>query len=294
VSTSTGNSGIPLIPSLAQTPASDSALQAEIAARKCAELRLLQSEQSLRALSLHLLRTQDEERRRIGRDLHDCLGQYLTALKIKLDLLAFGAGQTSGEATAEIEQCIRLVEDSIKEVRTISYLLYPPMLEEMGLQSAIQGYLDGFSARSGILTTFKVDEGFGRLRSDIELTLFRVLQESLTNVHRHSGSPTAHIRLGLKDGLVSLQISDTGKGIPAQPLEQSGHGWTGTSGLGLRSMNERMRQLGGSLEIVSTVKGTTVSAVVSAAEYSSAEKTLLADEDKPDDNDGQHHRTDAA
>jgi signal transduction histidine kinase len=288
VSTSTGNSGIPLI-----AAASDSALQAEIAARKSAELRLLHSEKSLRALSLHLLRTQDEERRRIGRDLHDCLGQYLTALKIKLDLLAFGAGQNSDEARAEIEQCIRLVEDSIKEVRTISYLLYPPMLEEMGLQSAIQGYLDGFSARGGIVTTFEVDAGFGRLRSDIELTLFRVLQESLTNVHRHSGSPTAHIRLALKNGLVSLQISDAGKGVPAELLEQFGQGWTGTSGVGLRGMNERMRQLGGSLEIVSTGKGTTVSAIVSAAEYSSAEKKLVRDEEK-DDNDDQHHRTDAA
>jgi PAS domain S-box-containing protein len=245
-------------------------LEAEVVQRREAELHLQNSEKALRELSLHLLRTQDEERRRIGRDLHDSLGQCLTALKIKLDMLASPVGRKD-EVGPEIAECVRLAEDSLKEVRTISYLMYPPMLEEMGLQSAIRWYLDGFSARSGISTTFEVDNDFGRLQRDLELALYRVLQESLTNVHRHSGSQTAHIRLGMKDGAVILEVTDTGKGIPSGLLEQSGQDWTGALGVGLRGMNERMRQLGGSLEVVSTEEGTAVSAAVPAAEYSSAQ-----------------------
>ena len=128
-------------------------LEQEVAERREAERRFRDSEQSLRRLSLHLLRTQDEERRRIGRDLHDTLGQYLAVLKMKLDSVASQIGQ--GEMAQEFDQCIRLMDDSIKEVRTVSYLLYPPMLEEMGLKSAIPWYLDGFSSRSGIKTTFE-------------------------------------------------------------------------------------------------------------------------------------------
>jgi PAS domain S-box-containing protein len=247
-------------------------LQEEVAQRREAELHLRNSEKSLRELSLHLLRTQDEERRRIGRDLHDSLGQCLTALKIKLDMLASLTGQKNGEAASEIAECVRLAEESLKEVRTISYLMYPPMLEEMGLESAIRWYVDGFSARSGINTTFEVANELGRLRRDVELALFRVLQESLTNVHRHSGSQTAHIRLLASKGMVTLEVTDTGKGIPSGLLEQSGQDWTGALGVGLRGMNERMRQLGGSLEVVSTEKGTAVSATVPVAEYSSAQK----------------------
>jgi len=247
-------------------------LQEEVAQRREAELHLQNSEKSLRKLSLHLLRTQDEERRRIGRDLHDSLGQCLTALKIKLDMLASLTGRKNDEAASEIAECVRLAEDSLKEVRTISYLMYPPMLEERGLESAIRWYVDGFSARSGINTTFEVDNDPGRLQRDVELALFRVVQESLTNVHRHSGSQTAHIRLLMSSGTVTLEVTDTGKGIPSGLLEQSGQDWTGALGVGLRGMNERMRQLGGWLEVVSTEEGTTVSAMVPAAEYSSAQK----------------------
>jgi len=248
-------------------------LHEEVAQRREAELHLQNSEKSLRELSLHLLRTQDEERRRIGRDLHDSLGQCLTALKIKLEMLASPTGQGNDEAASEIAECIHLAEESLKEVRTISYLMYPPMLEEMGLESAIRWYVDGFSARSGISTTFEVGDDFGRPQRDVELALFRVLQESLTNVHRHSGGRTAHIRLLMSNGAVTLEVTDTGKGIPTGLLEQSGQDWTGALGVGLRGMNERMRQLGGSLEVVSTEKGTTVTATVPpAAEYSRAEK----------------------
>lgn len=245
------------------------ALQKEVTERRDAQQQLHESEKSLRELSLHLLRTQDEERRRIGRDLHDSLGQSLVALKMKLSSVARVVGE-KGQVGEDISQCTRLTDDSIKEVRTVSYLLYPPMLDEMGLKSAIPWYLDGFSARSGIRITFEVAPDFTRLQQDAEFALFRVLQESLTNVHRHSGSQTAHVRLFVKKGMGILEIKDQGKGLPSGVLEHSDRDWRGALGVGLRGMNERMRQLGGSLEVVSMEAGTTVSAMVPVAQSSSA------------------------
>lgn len=246
------------------------ALQEEVAERREAERQLSKSEKSLRQLSLHLLRTQDEERRRIGRDLHDSLGQYLAVLKMKLVSLSSSVGRKDGGTARDMDECVRLTDDSIKEVRTVSYLLYPPMLEEMGLKSAIPWYLDGFSARSGIKTTFEIGTDFGRLPRDSELALFRVLQESLTNVHRHSGSPTAHVRLLVKQGKAILEVEDKGKGISSENLEQSGQDWMGSLGVGIRGMNERMRQLGGDLGLVSAKTGTIVSAMVPLVEASAS------------------------
>lgn len=241
-------------------------LGAEVKERLSAQEKLANSEKSLRELSLHLLRTQDEERRRIGRELHDSLGQYLAILKMNLDSLQMDFADNHDGAGQQVTQCVRLVEDSIKEVRTISYLLYPPMLEEVGLKSAIPWYLEGFSNRSNIKTTFETDEEMGRLGRDVELALFRVLQESLTNVHRHSGSTTANIRLSRIDGRVVLEIADQGKGISPKLLEQSNKDWLGSLGVGLRGMNERIRQLGGKLEISSTPGGTVVTAGVPVEE----------------------------
>ncbi len=245
-------------------------LEKEVAERRDAQRRLQGSEKSLRKLSLHLLRTQDEERRRIGRDLHDTLGQVLAVLKMKLDSVASLIGEENGSAAQDLAQCIGLAEDSIQEVRTVSYLLYPPMLEEMGLKSAIPWYLDGFSERSGIETTFDVSADFGRLPRDSELALFRVLQESLTNVHRHSGSRIAHVRLSIKEGTGILEIEDNGMGIPSQFLEQFTEEWMSAPGIGLRGMKERMQQLGGSLGLVSAKSGTTVCAIVPMEITSSA------------------------
>jgi PAS domain S-box-containing protein len=219
--------------------------------------KLQESEKSLRELSLHLLRAQDEERRRIGREIHDSLGQYLSVLKMKLDSMT--VTQTRPE---EIKECANLAEECVKEVRTISYLLYPPMLEEMGLTSAIPWYLEGFSKRSGIKTTFQVPKDFRRLSRDAELVLFRVLQESLTNVQRHSGSPTADISISRTDNTVTMHVRDTGKGMPGQILEQSSQDWMGSLGVGLRGMSERLRQLGGTLHVLSNDSGTEVRATV--------------------------------
>jgi PAS domain S-box-containing protein len=226
----------------------------------------MQKEKSLRDLTGHLLQMQDEERRRIGRDLHDTLGQCVTAMKIGLDSLASRVDAKDVAVTRQVRQCVDLAEECVKEVRTISYLLYPPMLEEMGLKSAIPWYVEGFTARSGIQVTFDASADFGRLSRDTELALFRVLQESLTNVHRHSGSRTAHVQLSTDRAVAILEVKDDGKGIPATILEESGVGWQRAIGVGLRGMKERIAQLGGTLDVSSTADGTTVTATVPAEE----------------------------
>ncbi len=241
-------------------------LTAEVAERRSAEVKLATSEKSLRDLSLHLLRTQDQERKRIGRDLHDSLGQYLAVLKMNLESLESGVGSEANGFAEQLASCVRLADDALKEVRTISYLLYPPLLEEMGLKSAIPWYLDGFSKRSNIQTTFEADPEFRRITPEAELALFRILQESLTNVHRHSGSALAAVKLSQVDGEAILEISDSGKGISPKLLQQFGDDWAGSLGVGLRGMNARVSQLGGKLEVQSTGKGTVVKARVPSGE----------------------------
>ena len=241
---------------------SNEELAREIAEKVKAQKQLQVSEQSLRTLSRHLLRTQDEERRRIGRDLHDSVGQYLAVLKMTLDSVKSLVRPDNAPALETLTQCSDLVAECIKEVRTIAYLLYPPMLEETGLRSAIHWYLEGFAKRSGIETTLEIASDFGRLPRDVELALFRVLQESLTNVHRHSGSPVANVHVTLNNGNATLEVKDRGKGIPSEVLATANGDTTGSLGVGLRGMSERMRQLGGKVELYSTPNGTTVVATV--------------------------------
>lgn len=238
------------------------ALRKEMADKEKAQVELLKSEESLRRLSHNLLRTQDEERKRIGREMHDSLGQYLSAVKIKLGMLRVTQPNLSTETDKALAQCGALLEECVKEVRTISYLLYPPMLEEMGLKSAISWYLDGFTQRSGIRTTFEIPGDFERLSRDVELALFRVLQESLTNVHKHSGSAVVDIQLSRSNGTVALEIRDYGKGLPQAILGQSGTNWLASLGVGLRGMNERIGQLGGRLRVSASDPGTLVRATV--------------------------------
>ena len=224
------------------------------------------AEESLRAVSGRLLQMQEDERRHIGRELHDGLGQYLSVLKMGLDSLRTAVGLAGDGAGEKLAECVHLAEQSLTEVRTASYLLYPPMLDELGLQSAIPMYLEGFAKRAGVRTTFEVPPDFGRAPRDIELALFRVLQESLTNVHRHSGSTTVHVQIAVQDGVISLAIRDAGKGIPRDKLDIFQKGLPGTLGVGLRGMNERMRQFGGKLEVSSTSQGTTVRVTIPSAE----------------------------
>ena len=246
----------------------DQALRNEVEERREAQRKLHESERSLRQLSLRLLQSQDEERRRIGRDLHDSVGQYLVALKMKLDSLHSGAARNQFNAGAALAECVQLTEEALKEVRTVSYLLYPPLLEELGLKSAVPWYLDGFTKRSGIKTTLEIAPKFGRMSHDLEVALFRVLQESLTNVHRHSGSPEATVRLASKNGIITLQIIDQGKGIQLEDSDRPGQDGMGATGVGLRGMNERISQLGGTLKVSSSRHGTAITATVplSAAE----------------------------
>jgi signal transduction histidine kinase len=237
-------------------------LENEIAERKAAEQKLRASERSLRELSGRLLQMQDDERRHLGRELHDSVGQYLAVLKMGLEVLRADKGSAGVPEKQQFSECLRLVDQSITEVRTMSYLLYPPMLEEMGLEMAIGWYLDGFSKRSGVRTSFKMLQPVGRVHRDAELAIFRILQESLTNIHRHSGSSTAQVRLIKTDREVTIEIQDQGTGIPT-PVLESAQDMCGTIGVGLRGMTERMRQLGGKLQVISSAAGTTVRAIVS-------------------------------
>jgi two-component system NarL family sensor kinase len=187
------------------------------------------------------------------------VGQYLSAAKMSLDGMA--SEERFAEHQTNLAESIQMIERCIREVRTLSYLLYPPMLEETGLSSAIRWHLEGFSKRSAIQTTSEIPDDVGRLPQDVELALFRVFQESLTNVHRHSGSKTAHVRLAVEHHKVLLEIKDLGQGIPSHLLELNSDSLA-TLGVGIRGMRERVRQLGGQLEIFSSPEGTTVRASI--------------------------------
>jgi signal transduction histidine kinase len=189
--------------------------------------------------------------------MHDSLGQYLTALKINLEVAGTSPEQQRSELLAE---CVQLANSCLTETRTLSHLLHPPLLDEAGLGSAARWYVTGFAERSGINVNLDMPADFARLPMPVETALFRVLQESLTNIHRHSQSPAADIRLGITDGHVSLAIRDYGKGIPAHVLQRFRQ--SGSTGVGLAGMRERIYELGGQLEIRPEVQGTTISATI--------------------------------
>jgi signal transduction histidine kinase len=156
---------------------------------------------------------------------------------------------------------IQMVDRCIRDVRTLSYLLYPPMLEETGLATAIRWHLEGFSKRSGIQTTYEIADDVSRLPRDAELALFRIVQESLTNIHRHSESKTAHIRFVVQHGEAIVEVKDQGKGMPTCSWESDADS-IATLGVGIRGMRERVRQLNGQLEIFSSPEGTSVRASI--------------------------------
>jgi signal transduction histidine kinase len=202
------------------------------------------------------LRAQDEERRRIARDLHDSSGQILVAVQMNLAPLEEQARKMSPEFAAGIKQSMELVEQLSKELRTVSYLLHPPLLDEAGLPSALRWYLEGFAERSKIDVQMEVPPDLGRLPGDMEMTIFRIVQESLTNIHRHSGGRRAEIRLERSANEVRLEIQDNGQGMPRS--NNGGGARTPRAGVGIQGMRERVKQLGGRLEIESNGSGTAV------------------------------------
>lgn len=206
-----------------------------------------QAEASLRDLSSRLLMMQDNERRRIARELHDSAGQILAALSMKLTPLATEAATPGPHSVKVIEESLGLVSELTMEVRTISLLLHPPLLDEVGLSSALRLYLDGFSERSKIKVDLDIPDDFGRLSQELETAIFRIVQESVTNIHRHSESAVARVRISRSGRDVRLEVEDKGKGIPLEKRSEMES--TGLAGVGIRGMRERIRQLGGTLEI---------------------------------------------
>ena len=218
---------------------------------------LRSNEESLRLLSARLLQLQDEERRRIARDLHDTTGQKLAIQSIllaRLDKTCKGLDEESRKLLAE---CKTLNGQLVEEVRTVSYLLHPPLLDELGLASAVEWYAEGFARRTGIATDVKISPKFMRLPPDIEVTFFRIVQESLTNVHRYSGSSKAYVRLKATDDQIVVEVGDDGKGIEPGKLNAK-NGTVAPLGVGIQGMTERMRQLSGKLEIKSKPKNGTL------------------------------------
>jgi signal transduction histidine kinase len=273
----TGGSGAPCIFGISQ----------DITERKLAEEILQQSHVALESLveqrtsalqhlSSRLLRAQDEERRRIARELHDSVGQYLTALKINIDIL--GRSRLGTRIDQVLGESSALLDQALTETRTISHLLHPPLLDESGFASAARWYVDGLAKRSGIEVNLEIPGDLARLPHAVELGLFRVLQESLTNVHRHSASPAVDIRLNLDADHVILEIRDYGCGIPQELVRRFQEDGTGV-GIGLAGMRERVSELGGHLEISGADPGTvvTVSMPTSKCEDDPASSTQASE-----------------
>jgi signal transduction histidine kinase len=223
--------------------------------RRAAELE--EKNARLRELSAHLLRSQDEERRRIARELHDSVGQYLAAICMTLGRMINDAKDLPAAMVELLGEAVEISRACASEVRTISHLLHPPLLEEMGLSSAVRSYAEGFATRSAIQVQLDVPNDLHRFGTNIELALFRVLQESLTNVHRHSGSKIARVTIGADAHQVWLEVRDRGKGIPQKEGRPAFRPGVGTSG-----MQERIKELAGTLEFSSDQTGTLVKAVI--------------------------------
>ena len=238
---------VPVIPSL---------LRAKV--KVFAELH--RKTRQLEFLSARMMILQDEERRRIARELHDSVGQLLAAIRMNSAVVGAEAAKLSPDAASNLEQIDTTVDQVSKEIRTISHLLHPPLLDESGLASALRWYIDGFAERSGIEARLDIGRNFARLPRDVELSIFRVVQECLTNIHRHSGSPTADIRVKTEGASVRVEVEDRGKGMAIE--KENGLAALAESGVGLRGMRERLRRLGGTLKLQSDQNGTRVTAVI--------------------------------
>ena len=220
---------------------------------------LNEAKNELRDVSARLFRAQDEERRRIARELHDGVGQLLAAINMSLSAVSDEQGKLSAAAASSIRQSLSLVEQASRDIRTMSHLLHPPLLDEVGLESALRAYVDGFAERSKIDVTLDLEPVLETLPRELDLSLFRIVQECLTNIHRHSGSQIARVRLYCTSGDVRLEIADQGHGIPAELIEKLS---SGQGGVGLRGIRERLRRFGGRLELRSDESGAVVTAIL--------------------------------
>jgi signal transduction histidine kinase len=226
------------------------------------------AEESLKDLSGRLLRAQDDERRRFARELHDSVGQLLTGAVLSLSAVRRRADGGPGSGSSQLlSECADYLQQSLREVRTISYLLHPPMLDETGLADALHWYVRGFAERSGVQVTVDISSNLGELSRDIRTAVFRIVQESLTNIHMHSGSLTAEISLRRAGANIQLEVRDHGKGMPPESLGPNGRGQL-RHGVGIRGMRERVVQLEGGLKIQSSEHGTVLEVVLPCRENS--------------------------
>jgi PAS domain S-box-containing protein len=239
-------------------------------------VEVLQQSEQLRELSNRLLQTQDEERRHIARELHDSAGQLIAALGMNLAGITPHARENAALGKT-LEDTQNLLQQLNREIRTTSYLLHPPLLDESGLPEAIRWYMEGLRERSGLDIDLNIPESFGRLPAEIELAVFRIVQESLTNIHRHSDSKTATIRLFRDADSVELEIQDHGKGISEEKLAAIKEGRTG---VGITGIRERVRHFKGVLDIQSNGKGATILVTLPfpAMALSEPERTLESTE----------------
>ncbi len=232
-------------------------LVVEVIETKDTEMRIRDNEKSYRLMSARILELQDSERRRIARELHDSVGQYLAGLKINLCQLETG---TRIDAPKMIHETIAMTEYAIQEVRTISHLLHPPLLEELGFLSAARWYVDEYGKRGQVKVSLRIDEPIQRLPRPVEIALFRVLQESLTNVYRHSAAGRVDISIVCCDGHITLTVADDGKGIPDEILNRFEEG--AAPGIGLAGMRERLAEFGGEMRVDSSGSGTIIAAII--------------------------------
>ena len=232
-------------------------LISEVARTKARERRIRANAESYRLISARILEMQDSERRRIARELHDSVGQFLAGLKINLSRL--GAANPI-EATRLIGETLTLTDYAIQEVRTISHLLHPPLLEELGFLSAARWYVDEYGKRSQVKVSLLIDEPVERLPREVEIALFRVLQETLTNVYRHAEARAVDVRIMCRNGSVRLTVADDGKGIPEEILAKFREG--AALGIGLAGMRERLAEFGGRINVESSSAGSVIEAVI--------------------------------
>lgn len=228
----------------------------------------------LEVLNARITTLQEEERRRIARELHDSVGQLLAGISMNITLVQTEIGKLSPDAARRVAENGSMIQEVTKQIRTISYLLHPPLLEEAGLASAVRCYVDGFSRRSKVDTDLQILSYLVRLPREVELSIFRVIQECLTNIHRHSESPTATIRIAQEEARLRVDVEDCGKGIPLEKLADLES--STQSGVGLRGIKERLRLLGGTLEIHSQ-GGTRITAIVPFAPDQASAETHVSD-----------------